>query len=178
MLGLLNPGREGFFRVVLLYGNDRLHDDRAGVRAAVDKLDRAAGVANPVVKSLLLGMETLEGWEQGRVDVHYCIWKGVDHNIRQNSHETGQNYQVDLVAAQYFNCGGIVRASIGKTGVFMDDNRYPVPCRPGKGIGIRSVADDTGDLGTDLSRFYPVDDCLKVGAASRDQDTQTAGCVR
>jgi hypothetical protein len=142
-----------------------LQDDWTGIRAAVNKMYGASGVANPVVKSLLLGMETLEGRKQGRVDVHDCIWKGADHDVCQNSHETGQDYQVYLVTAQNFNRCGVIRSSFRKSGVFMDNNRYTVPGCTGNSMRIRFVTDNTGYFGIDLSRFYPVDNGLKVGAA-------------
>jgi hypothetical protein len=56
MFLLLDAGREDFFGVVLLDGDDRLQDDGAGVGPCVNEMHRAAGEANAVLKGLLLGV--------------------------------------------------------------------------------------------------------------------------
>lgn len=108
VLSLLNTGGKRFLRVILFYRNYRLEDNRSGVRTAINEVDRAAGKANTVVQGLLLGVQSLEGGKQGRVDIHDRIRIGADHDVGQDSHETGKDYQLHIMTAQDIDRCGVV----------------------------------------------------------------------
>jgi len=72
---LEDAGGEGVLGVVVVYGDDGLEDDGAGVEIFVDEMDSAAGEFDAVFEGLALGFEAREGREERRVNVEDAIWK-------------------------------------------------------------------------------------------------------
>src|SRR5512133_13813 len=103
-------------------------------------------------------METRKGWQQGRVDVHDGAGKGCDHNIREDSHVTGQYDKFNTIFPQDFYQGGIVLPAAVESDVFMNDAGNAVCSGPGQRIRLGIVADDAGDTGINNTGLNAVDD--------------------
>ena len=106
--------------VLRQHWDDRLSDNRAGVDAAIDKMDGATGEARAIRERLPLRMKTGKAGQETRVDIHDaraangCSVAGtlrrasvsvlglkrVDECRREEPHETGEADEVDLVRAQ------------------------------------------------------------------------------
>ena len=87
--------------VVALENWDRsLQDDGAVVEMFVDKVDRAAGNLDAVVKCLLLGVEAGECGKQRRMDVENAVGERGNKAGREQAHVAGETDEVDLVFAK------------------------------------------------------------------------------
>ena len=98
---LQDSGGERVLGVVVIYGNDRLQDDRARVEIFVYKMYGAAGEFHTVFESLALRFEAWKGRKQGRMNVQDSIWERRDKIGRQEAHITGQADQIDFVLVQH-----------------------------------------------------------------------------
>ena len=90
-------------RLVGVVGRDRdgtLQDDRAVVRLLVDEVHRGTGDPHAVLERLALRVQSLEGGQERRVDVHDASRKRVEQDARDEAVEAGEHDQLDPGVAQ------------------------------------------------------------------------------
>ena len=82
-----NPCREGFLCVVVVQGDDCLHDDGTGVDAFVQKMHGAPRKSAPVGERLPGAVCPGEGGKERGVDVQDPVREGMDEHWCQDPHE-------------------------------------------------------------------------------------------
>jgi len=88
------------FRVVVVYWQDGLENDGAGVEIFVNEMDRAAGELDAVLESLALRLETWKRGQQRWVNVQNAVWKRGHKIRRQQAHVAGEADEIDFVLVQ------------------------------------------------------------------------------
>jgi len=91
---------KSFFRVVVVYWQDGLENDGAGVEIFVNEMDRAAGELDAVLESLALRLETWKRGQQRWVNVQNAVWKRGHKIRRQQAHVAGEADEIDFVLVQ------------------------------------------------------------------------------
>ena len=103
MLGDLDAGVEGLGRVVEGDAHALLSDDFPSVDVFVDEVDRAAGLEHARVERLLPGAESLEGWQERRMDIDDPVGKRTEKRLLHDAHVAGENDPLDVVCAEQFH---------------------------------------------------------------------------
>ncbi|OQA74216.1 MAG: hypothetical protein BWY31_04794 [Lentisphaerae bacterium ADurb.Bin242] len=172
MLFLQDAVRQRLRRIPGKNGHDRLNNDRPRIHALIDKMNRAARKPDAVIQRLLLNVCSREGGKQGGVNVDDPVRKGSQEKWRQDPHESRQHHQFDACVRENAEQFAVKIFAVFK--ILMVQNRAgnSMLLRPGQTIGFGIVADDHGDPGVKRSPFNLIDDGLKVGAASGNQNTQ------
>jgi len=135
-------------------------------------MNRAARKPDAVIQRLLLNVRSGECGEQGGVNVDDPVRKGSQEKRRENPHESGQRHQFNACVREHAEQFAVKILAVFK--ILMVQNRAgnSMLLRPGQTISFGIVADDYGDSGVKRSPFNLIDNGLKVGAASGNQDAQ------
>lgn len=98
-----NPRAQGLFGVIGIHRNRGLRDDRAMIHFLIDEVDCCPGDADAVLQRLALGMSAGERGQQRGVDIDDPLGKGADEERSQDTHETRQDHQLDLMGVEALN---------------------------------------------------------------------------
>ena len=171
MLFAQDPCGKRFRGVVIVNRDNRLDDDRTRIDSFIGEMDGTAGELDPVLDRFFLYLGPGEGREQCWMDVHDARGKGAKKLGRKNPHEPRQHHKFDLCRLQFRNNTAVIFHPSRELAMIDDCRRNSMGTAPLKRTGVLIVADDYPDFGIQSSPLNVIDDRLKVGAASRDKNT-------
>ena len=148
------------------HGNSGLHDDRAGVEIFVDEVDSAAGEFYAVIKGLLLGFETGEGWEERGMNIQNALGECGYEKRGEEAHVASEADQIDF---EFVENGGDLAVVGFAFEAFGGDGAGGNVAGGGafEAGGARLVADDDGDFGVgDAACGDTIGEGFEVGAAT------------
>lgn len=132
----------------VVHTNDVLLNDRALIEVAGDEVGSSTDNLDTAVVSLVVRLGTLEGRQEGVVDVDDAAGHGLAELGGQNLHVAGENNQVNVVLrsqledlAFLLGLGGCGHGEVVEGDV--------VGCGEGRKVGV--VGDDQGDLNAELT---------------------------
>ena len=173
MLLAQHPSREVLHRVVRQDRHRCLDDDRPAVDLGSHEVNRAAGDAHAGLDGPRMGVEPLERGQQRGVDVDQPIAPAAHKFRREDAHEAGEADQLDTARFQRFaqrlleGSAGAIRPvidhALGQAGL----------CGPREPEGIGPVGKHQRNLALGIGRGAIVDEGLKIGPATRDQDAHS-----
>lgn len=125
MLDGLNPAMQ---RLDIVGGHDGdrlLSDNRPMINVFINEVDGDTGRLDTIRQSFFDGASTRESWKQGGVDIHDTLREPSHGFYGENSHESSEDYEFNLVAIQQIADGGGKRGPIRVVGPVDDLRRDP-----------------------------------------------------
>ena len=117
-----------------------------------------------------MGIEALEGRQQGRVDVEYAPLPFPDEIGGEQAHETGQADEIDAVSFECrLHCAFEPGAILAESRVVDDLGGNAGSARNQKAAGIRPVGNDQHDFSGITFVFRSLDERSHIGAAAGDE---------
>src|SRR5262249_7536770 len=118
-----------------------------------------------------MGVEPLEGGQQGRVDVEHPSLPARHEPGREQAHEPGEADDVDRLRLELGLHGALERLAIPAEARVIDDRGGQMRlARGGEPFGVRAIGEHERDLGGIVGGARRRDQRPHVGAASGDQD--------
>jgi hypothetical protein len=155
--------------VVVMNGHWRLQHDGTAIELARHEVHGRAADVNAVLERLLLGVETREGRQKRRVDVHDPIGKRLEQRRADQPHEAGETDERDVSRAQLARERAIVVVARGKVARQHDERLDTGGLRACESGRLSAIRDDHGDLGVESSIGDGVADRLQIRAAPGNQ---------
>jgi len=110
-----DASRQRILRVVRLHRHARLQDYRPGVhRPVVDEVHGRSGNLRPVLQRLALRVETREGRQERRMDVHGASGEGPHVRHREDPHVAGVAHQADTAGREFADQRQIERFAVAE----------------------------------------------------------------
>ena len=110
------------------------------------------------LQSARMRVETLEGWQQGRVDIEQAVLPLADKPGRQQPHEAGKADKFDSMTFQHRLQRALEGGALQTEGSAIDDLGDDTGrARRAKSGGARLIGDDQRDFGRVVFRFGGLD---------------------
>jgi hypothetical protein len=168
VLLLENTRRKTLFGIASHDGNGRLCEYGTMIQLFIDDVNRRAAHLHTVSESLSLPVKSWKGRKEGGVDVENPVRKGPHQCGREQSHETGQTDDVDLVFLELFQYSPVERFSCVEGLVIDDDCGYSRLSCTLQTLRACSVTHHDPDSRIEPTLAYGIENGLKVTAPTGD----------
>ena len=166
-----HAGGKRFFRVILAHGQSALRDDRSRVHFGDDEVNRRAMDLDAGRERARMGVEALEGGQQGRVNVENSSLPTVDEAGREQPHEAGEADHLGAVGVEFAlqrEFEGV--AILAERDVIDDRGRNTGRSGGGEPLGVRPVGQHQRDFSGKIRGFRGLDQRRHVRAAAGNQN--------
>ena len=169
-----NSGRQRFRRIVFKYWYGSLNDDWTAIQLRGDKVHRYSTHPYPVLDCLTLRVQSRERRQQRGMDVENRIRELFDERGTDEPHESRKADEADVSRAQLPHQRAIVVVARRPAAMGEVDGLDAGRPRSIQARGIFTVGDDDHDRGIEAPVRDRIDECLKIAAAARYEDAESA----
>ena len=166
-----NASRKTVFGVGVHHWNCSLQNNRAGIQLLIYKMDRAAADFDSVLESLLLGVESRKGREQGRMNIQNPHRESLAELRRQQTHESSQTYQLYAAPLEFFDEMFVELFPWNAFGGDTERRQRSLPCERQTGRFF-TIGDYRSDLGIQSPRCDVVGNRCEIRSAPGKQDAE------
>ena len=152
-------------------GTARLNDDRPAVDLGPHEVNRAAGEAHAGLDGPGMGIQPLERGQQRGMNVDQPVVPAFHEFRREHAHEAGEADQLDAACFQRLRQRPFEGSPRPVPPVVDDPMGQARLCGPREAVGVCPVGEHQRDFARGAGAGAVVDESLKIGAATRDQDT-------
>jgi len=170
MFFLQYPCSEAFGVILIVHRNNGLDDDRPRIHPFIGKMDGTSRKLDSIIDSLLLDVHAGERRQKRWMNVHDPPGKCPKKFSGKNSHETGHNDQLYTGVVQEFDHSAVTKLPGREFAMIDHDGRYPMFPASFEGEGVGIVAEYKPDFRIQRSLIDMVNQGLKIGAVSRNEN--------
>lgn len=170
MLLDMYPSGESFLVIIGIDRDHCLHDYGAVIDALADEKHCASGDTDAVGERLPGRIDTGESRTKSRVDIHDPVGKRPQHHRREQPHEPGAGDELNFARRERIDQGAIEVLALMEVAVTDHLKINPMAEGTLESARVGAVGDNKANIGPQLVTRNRVDNCLQVGALTRDED--------